>query len=478
MKPTLHIHKGLNVFSKLSLFVFINIIGVLVNTHHLYAQAEFSFEDFKNLVLKNHPTVKQAELYPRDADTEIMQAKGQFDPKISSNFDRKALSGTDYYNRWENALKIPVWTGTDIKLGYENKSGKKLLPEESPELLVAGITVPIGQGMIIDARRTTLKQAQLAKTMAEAEKLKLVNKTILSASKAYWEWWFSFQQLTFLREGYELANQRYIATQERARIGEQAGIDSVEAKITLQDRQIALEQANVEWQNTRLALSNFLWDSNETPLELPENALPPKVLFRKFDEITLQHLITQAKVQHPEIVKLDVKIKQLGLEEKLRKELLKPQLNFNFNFITKSLNSSYNDTPISFDNHKMGVEFVLPIFLRKERGKLQQVRIKQISTGFELNLAKREIVNDVYASYNEVKNLERQLTLQQQATQNQELLLKAEQRKFEIGESTLFLINARESKFIDMKIKVESLRGKYEKAIANLAYMAGLSELN
>ena len=38
------------------------------------AQTAFSFEDFKSLVLKNHPMVKQADLYPRDAETEIMQA--------------------------------------------------------------------------------------------------------------------------------------------------------------------------------------------------------------------------------------------------------------------------------------------------------------------------------------------------------------------------------------------------------------------
>jgi hypothetical protein len=53
----------------------------------------------------------------------------------------------------------------------------------------------------------------------------------------------------------------------------------------------------------------------------------------------------------------------------------------------------------------MGVEFVMPIFLRKERGKLEQVRIKQLSTGFEYNLAKREVVNDIYAAYNDVKTL-------------------------------------------------------------------------
>lgn len=444
------------------------------------AQSAFGYEDFKSLVLKNHPTVKQANLYLSDADAEIMQAKGAFDPKLSSDFDRKAFKGDDYYNRWKNALKIPTWTGVDFKVGYEQSSGKKLLSEESSRLMVAGLSVPIGQGLVIDARRNTLKQANLAKNIAEAERQKLINKTILYAAKSYWEWWFSYQQLQFVREGYDLANQRFVATRERSRVGEQATIDSVEAKITLQDREVALEQAQVDLQNARLALSNYLWDEKENPLELPENAFPPLSAVRKVDETTLQSLITQAKVQHPEIQKYDLKIQQLGIEEKFRKEMLKPTFNANFNLIADSFSSNpaYTyENSFSTNNHKVGFEFVMPLFLRKERGKLQQIRIKQQSTGFELNLARREIMNEVYSAYNEVKNYERQLRIQQDAARNQELLTKAEQRKFDIGESTLFLINTRESKLIDMKIKVESLKSKYEKALANLAYTAGLTEL-
>lgn len=453
---------------------------ILLSIGKTNAQVTFSYEDFKSLVLKNHPTVKQANLYLSDADAEIMQAKGAFDPKLTSNFDRKAFKGDEYYNRWINALKVPTWSGVDFKVGYEQNNGKKLLPEESSQLFVAGLSVPIGQGLVIDARRNTLKQANLAKNIAQAERQKLINKTILYAAKSYWEWWFSYQQLQYIREGYELANQRFIATRERSRIGEQATIDSVEAKITLQDREVAMEQAKVDVQNARLALSNYLWDDKENPLELPEDAFPPLSAVRKVDETTLQSLIAQAKTQHPEIQKYDLKIQQLVIEEKFRKEMLKPTLNANVNFIADSFSSKSGvayENSFSTNNHKLGFEFSMPLFLRKERGKLQQIRIKQQSTGFELTLARREIMNDVYSAYNDVKNYERQLKIQQDAAQNQSLLTKAEQRKFDIGESTLFLINTRESKLIDMKIKVESLKSKYEKALANLAYTAGLTEL-
>jgi outer membrane protein len=457
----------------------LKFILIILTSFQANAQTTFSYEDFKNLVLKNHPSVKQANLYPSDAEAEIMQAKGAFDPKLSSNFDRKTFKGDDYYNRWDNTLKIPTWSGVDFKVGYERNNGKYLLEEESTQLLVAGLSVPIGQGLIIDARRNTLKQAKLAKNYAEAARQKLINSTVYYAAKSYWEWWFSYQQLQLIREGYDLANKRFVATRERARIGEQATIDSVEAKITLQDRQVSLEQAIIELQNTRLALSNYLWSANETPLELPEDARPPLAGIRKVDETTLQSLINQARLQHPEIQKLNVKINQLSVEEKFRKEMLKPIFNANFNFVADGFTakSIYNfENSFSPNNHKLGFEFVMPLFLRKERGKLQQVRIKQQSTGFELNLARREIMNEVYAAYNEVRNYEKQLKIQEDATRNQEILVKAEQRKFDLGESTLFLINTRESKWIEMKTKVESLKSKYEKALANLAYMAGVTE--
>lgn len=453
---------------------------LIISTISTTAQTTFGYDDFKNLVLKNHPTVKQANLFPRDAEAEIMQAKGAFDPKLSSYFDRKAFKGVDYYNRWENALKIPTWSGVDFKLGYERNTGKYLLPEESPELIVAGLTVPIGQGLVIDARRNTLKQAQLGRNYAEAERQKLINSTVFYAAKSYWDWWFSYQQLQLIREGYDLADKRFIATRERARVGEQATIDSVEAKITLQDREVALQQAIIDLQNNRLALSNYLWSTNEIPLELPEDAAPPVAGIRKVDETTLLALINQAKLQHPEIQKLNVKIDQLQIEERFRREMLKPVFNANFNFIADGFANKPvydNKNSFSLDNHKLGFEFVMPLFLRKERGKLQQIRIKQQSTGLDLNLTRREILNDVYAAYNDVRNYEKQLKIQEDATRNQEILVRAEQRKFDIGESTLFLINTRESKLIEMRTKVESLKSKYEKALANLAYMAGLTDL-
>ncbi|RZK66353.1 MAG: transporter, partial [Pedobacter sp.] len=49
--------------------------------------------------------------------------------------------------------------------------------------------------------------------------------------------------------------------------------------------------------------------------------------------------------------------------------------------------------------------------------------------------------------------------------------------KFTLGESNLFLINSRETKLIDMKIKQESMISSYQKTIAELYYKAGTRQL-
>ena len=83
---------------------------------------------------------------------------------------------------------------------------------------------------------------------------------------------------------------------------------------------------------------------------------------------------------------------------------------------------------------------------------------------------------DLWGLFYGLSTIQKQLQIQQNATQNQEILVQAEIDLFNMGESSLFLINARESKLIEMRAKVESLKAKFEKSIAAIAYAAGQQE--
>ncbi len=432
----------------------------------------FSFQDFQEIILKNHPVVKQANLYIDDASAELMQARGQFDPKLSVLFDRKAFGGKDYYNRFESVLKVPIYSGIEFKTGYERNAGSRLLGEESPSLLFSGIMVPLGQGLLIDARRNTLLQAKLLNNIAQAERQKIINKFVFAAAKDYWEWYLSYQTLQLNREAYVMAEDRFKLLSERAKIGEIAAIDSVEAAITLQDRLVIREQSALEFQNGSLALSNYLWNKAEQPLELSADFIPQDIKPMAIERQRVEDILKNLEQNHPEIAKIILKQKQLRIEEKFRLEMLKPQVNLNFNLLNAPLTQQKDEFANAFlvNNHKIGITFEMPIFLRKERGKLQSVRVKQLQTNFEKDIIGRELKINVESAYNEIVNLARQIELQIVANANQVKLLDVEKQKFFLGESTLFLINTREAKLIEMKTKLESLKSKYEKAIATLQF--------
>jgi outer membrane protein TolC len=93
---------------------------------------------------------------------------------------------------------VPVWIG-ELKAGYERNQGQYVNPEyRTPNegLAYAGVSVPlpISQGFFIDARRNTLRQAQLFRDIAEADRVKEINKLLLSAAKDYWNWYYAYNE--------------------------------------------------------------------------------------------------------------------------------------------------------------------------------------------------------------------------------------------------------------------------------------------
>jgi outer membrane protein TolC len=112
--------------------------------------------------------------------------------------------------------------------------------------------------------------------------------------------------------------------------------------------------------------------------------------------------------------------------------------------------------------------------LRKERGKLAVTDYKIKQNVYEREFTKRELVNEVLASYNELQNTEKLLTLQTSVVSNAQKLRDAEEIRFENGESSLFLVNQRERSLIEAQAKLVELNAKYAKAKVHLQWSSGI----
>lgn len=440
----------------------------------------FTIEDFLFQIMERHPVARQAALLSEQAKQELRIARGLMDPTINSRLYKKELDGNNYFTLWDNTLRVPVWYGTDIKAGFERNSGFNVNGENyTPPsgLSYLGISVPLGQGLIIDQRRATIRQAQLLDDLAEADRISLINKLILQASKDYWDWEYAYNKWQLHQEAFELAEFRFAAVRIRAFEGDLSFIDTVEAKMEIQNRQVLLAQSLVEYQNSSLIVSNYLWSADGTPLEITEEIIPATtevetVLIQKD---SLQELIASAKNNHPELLKLKVKQDQLSIERRLLVDRLKPRINLEYNLIQKGfpMNTSEIDNAFFTNNYKFGLNFNFPIFLRGERGKLHLNKLKITDLNLDVQQSGREIINQIQAVYNELFNLNAQVRLQEQLVENSRILRNGEQALFENGESSLFLINAREMSLINSQIKLYELRAKYAQNKVRIQWAAG-----
>ncbi|WP_299822594.1 TolC family protein [uncultured Pontibacter sp.] len=449
-----------------------------------YTQAQvLTLQEYQRVILANHPVASQARLLTEQARQELRIARGVFDPELVSKLYRKEFNGKEYYNTWDNTLYVPLWFGPVLKAGFEKNGGQYLNPEKGTPadgLSYAGISVPLGQGLFIDERRSTLRQAQLMQDIAEAERVKLINKLLLEATKDYWDWLLQYRTMQLYQEALELADFRLRAVNIRAQEGDLAAIDTVEARMAVQDRQVLLEQAKLNYNNTRLRVAVHLWAENEVPLELQENTIPTLAgsELATMHRDSLDQLLQFARRNHPDLLKLDLKGSQLAIEQRFAADKLKPKLNVDYNVLQSDfyLDSEALDQQYMGNNYKLGVSLSLPLFLRQERGKLQLTKAKQQVNALELTQTSREIEASVVAAYNEWLALEQQIRLQEQAVANALILRNGEVTRFENGESSLFLINSREVKLLESQVKLYELRTKYAKSKTYLYWSAGSME--
>jgi len=447
----------------------------------------FSLENLYASMLEFHPLVKQTRLLGDMAQQEVRLARGAFDPKLETRINIKEYDDKEYYNKWIASFTVPTWFPLDPKIGIERNTGIYLDSENSlPDAdnnrqLFTGVSLPLGRGLFTDDRRAAVQQAKLFTQMAEAEQIKLINKILLDAAKDYWQWYYSFYNYRLLSKNAVIAEEIFRRVKLNSTFGEASVMDTVQAKITLQQRLVERQEAYLEFLNTGITISNYLWDNQGNPLQLSDNVAP--ILVQDDGELltvqTLEELSFQAKQNHPELTKLTVKLNQLDIDRKLAAEYIKPKLDLSYNFLNQPITPGGDFQSFTFVNdYKFGLDFAMPILIRKERAKLAQTKIKIQGTEYERSQTERQIINQINITYNQLVNTNNILTQQNAVALNYERLLTGELINLENGESDLFKINVQQEKLIQSQSKLLKLKAEYEKMKATLYWAAGVRNLN
>ena len=435
------------------------LCGILTHSN-TFCQEILADTAFVNLVLTRNPQVKQLLLFSKSAESEILDAKGGFDPKIYGNYDQKLFNGSQYYTEAEYGIKIPTWYGIEFKAAYLQSSGIFLNPEQKLPKSgqpVLGINFPIIQGLLFDERRAQVLKSRTLPNFYNLERQIFLNDFLLEALTSYWKWQFAHSQFKLTTDAFETSKSRFENIRKLYVLGDRMAMDTLEAFIQVQDRLLLLNDANQELNSAILKVNSFIFNSltllkpivnsNYAPTEKPIKTLETKneteLIFNS------NHLILK---------QYEIKLDQLAIDLKLKKEKLKPKLNLSYNF----LGDGFSFPSLLSDNYKWGINFSSPVLFRSERAGTQLSKIKIETTQLQLSQKKIELENKWRNSQSEFANIAQQLELIRSTTENYKKLLQLEIKRFELGESSFFLINSRETKFLESQIKLAKFQSELQ----------------
>jgi len=446
--------------------IVISFSWLLMFTPSLQAQeslisTQLSEQDFLSLVMENHPLIQKAQNLREMGDFAVMAAKGNFDPQLFSKNKQKYFDQKNYYQYSESGITLPTRTGITLQGGYDWTAGEFLsneskLPKDG--LWYAGVSVPVLQGLFIDDRRAALQKAFVDRRAFENEAQLLLIDILLEGSNYYWQFAKYHYQKKVIEEAIELATDNFENYKTAYKQGDKPAVDTLEASIQLQNLSIQNQQLEVDLANAKLNLFTFLWGKDQ-PME--ESDLKASAI-NTISQNKIDSLRASLPIfiqEHPAIRDSELKIRKLQIDNRLKKEKLKPKLNLEYNLLQDPAGNIGEIQ--NLDNYKWGLSFSMPLLLRQPRGELRMNEIKLENTNFELQQKQLAIRNKARQYENTFENIAQQLSTYQKVVLQYESLLAAELRKFEIGESSIFLINYRQMSLVNAKMKYIELQAKY-----------------
>ena len=140
--------------------------------------------------------------------------------------------------------------------------------------------------------------------------------------------------------------------------------------------------------------------------------------------------------------------------------------------MTRDISKTW-DAAFFNNNYQLGVAISLPLRLSEGRGAYRAARLKIEKTRLAQIAQQLIVENEVKQYYMEWQQTTVLYRQQQQLNLNYMALQRGEETRFDNGESSLFLINARASKTLEGQQKELALAAKLQQATVRLRWAAG-----
>ena len=417
-----------------------------------------------------------------------------FDPQITSTFsmDQKTIlanngltagtgTGTGVLNQLNThstvgdlAYTQGFHTGTSFSATFNNVRGSSSSPSnffspfvQSNFIFVASQQLLNGFGLL--ANEHFIRIAKVNKSIADQTLVQQVITSITAVGNAYWELVFARGNVEVAREEIALADKTYSDNKKQVDVGTLAPLEIVQAEAQLATANQTLIVAQTTVLQDQLTLLNLISKDPNSPILRTVEIIPTDtadVAPPEVEKIPLEDLIKEAVTKRPDVLQSGLQIKGDDINVRATKNALLPVLTLSGEYATQGLagNNRPSGTCVpvppattcqifsglgtalnqeftgAYPEYNAQLSLTLPI--RNRAAQANNVIATLTARSDEANY--RQIVNNAAI---DVHNA--QITLEQAritlaaAIKTRDLdqqTLDAEQKKYQVGASTLFNI--------------------------------------
>ena len=496
------------------------------------AVVDLKLADYLQQVMQHNESV-QAQMLEAEVARHKNQAEtGIFEPQLDASFNREANSRTNnvvqqaaqngegYFsernNIYDTGLESLMPTGGKVRLGYTLSdlgnnvnpygnvftSTNQIWTKQYQTFVGATFTQPLLKNGGLTPTLASLRLSALESDIAFQSYRQQLTLTIFRAEAAYWNLYFSQEQLHFFDQSVAVAQNVLDDSREKLKAGQGAELDVLEAQSALALRNTKRNDALQNYFDAQGGLQLLLGNPNP-PRHYSYDALghrqiyvdasaPPRpdgtngLAFHVVDTpretspaISYADNFQQAFELNPDYLIQQEKTDQERVRLGFAKNQLLPDLNFKvaygYNGLGRSPESSWDMVEShDFVSWALGVELSVPLAGNiKGRNLYQASKISLDEAYVRLRGVQTEIANGLNTAIQKADAWEQSIQSYQTMVQFNEELLKTQLERFKAGRVDGHKVLEVEADLLDARQELANALTQYQRALLQVELTAG-----
>lgn len=474
-----------------------------------------SLNDAIKRALENNPDIEFARDDVRIAETQLRALEGVYDPVLTftPTFDKRIAPQTSRFSGTTQAGTISTTTysvnpviaksfsfgGGSYELSFINSKQKTNSTASIFNPVFSGnlgmnFTQPLLRNRSIDNSRRQIRIQKKRLEQSDADfRLRTID-IISRVQQAYWELVFALRDQQNQLANLTLSRENLRRVEAQIAVGAAAPLARAEVQTELANRESALL---VAIQNVSIAENNLKqlivkdptapeWSAQITPTDTPKFDTAP---------VSLPDALKEARENRPELRRLRLQTDINTIDIKYFKNQTKPQIDLTGTIATTGLagtaqpvtdpttgqillpaanliggNNQMLRNLFGFDtrNVVVGATISFPLRNRTAEANLAGARIQKEQLDASIRSTEQLVEVDVRNAAQAVETARRRVLAAREARANAEMQLEGEQRLYQVGRSTTFLLFQRENALTNARNAELRAETDYNKALADL----------